>query len=138
MSLWYAGPQVYVLVFKGGWQPSQSSSWWYGSEASVRDIRENQLYHWMSLISGSFGFSTTEKEVILVFVPVIMTGVLSFLANTPCGKFCFWCKIKHLPFGVCVINKFYFCQLNWCSGLAQIWGSKRLEFKSQIYYLLGE
>ena len=82
--------------------------------------------------------------MILVFVPVIMMEVLSsvifskYLANIPCGKFCFWCKIKHLPFGVCVKNEFYFCQLNWCSGLAQIWGSKRLEFKSQIYYLLGE
>ena len=76
--------------------------------------------------------------MILVFVPVIMMEVLSsvifskYLANIPCGK------IKHLPFGVCVKNEFYFCQLNWCSGLAQIWGSKRLEFKSQIYYLLGE
>ena len=80
----------------------------------------------MCLINGSFGFSTIEKEAILVFVPVITMEVPPILANIAHSKFCFWYKITQLPFEVCVINEFYFCQLNWCSGLVQILESKNL------------
>lgn len=75
----------------------------------------------MCLINGSFGFSTTEKEAILAFVPVITMEVLSTSANSLHSKFCFGCEMKQLPFEIRVINEFYFCQLSrYYGGLAQI------------------